>query len=142
VHVVSDILGFINARNSEDRAGALAASPGPWTVDGCQIESVVFSQGGIRAQMAIYDEGGHSEDDARHIARWHPTAVLAHCDAIDLLIGPHRIGDGWAPGEPTVVCARCQTGDDDVRELWPCEVARSVAGFWAWHPDYQAVWVL
>jgi len=114
---------FLTARIDEDEAVALAATEGPWhangkrddgewAADGCRIEG---------AGIIIYDESGHDEDQAAHIARHDPARVLAECEAKRLLLelhGPH--------GRDT--------------EALPCRELAVLALPYADHPDYQPEW--
>ncbi len=51
------------------------ATPGPWTSEYCYV------YGGD--DRTIYDEGGHTPDDALHIATFNPQTVLAMIRVIE-----------------------------------------------------------
>lgn len=51
---------------------AKAAAPGPWEACGCRVESA----SGDPLGLIIYDEGGHNEADAAHIAAFNPQTAL------------------------------------------------------------------
>lgn len=67
---MSDIADFLRARYAEQRATALAASPGPWHSDG----------GSVYATHPT-DEVVNYTESADHIAAHNPAAVLADLDA-------------------------------------------------------------
>lgn len=63
---------------------------GVWTtgehaMDDCDVDGI-----GIR----IYDEGGHTQEQAVHIAAWSPARVLAECEAKRRAIAIHAGTDG------------------------------------------------
>ena len=134
-----DLKTFLLARIAEDEAVARAAvdKDGRWHVDRSHplYESVV--QGDIH----IYDEGGHTAEQAAHIARHDPARVLAECAAKRAIVDRHRrdpdvqrmiYGDIYP-------CTECGDADDSPME-WPCPTMRILAAVYADHPDYQSEW--
>lgn len=88
-----ELTAFIEARLAEDEAVARAAGGRVWSVDpdnACRVE------GGI----TIYDEGGHNEHQAAHIARKDPARalrqvavkrqILVWCGRMDPAVCPRR----------------------------------------------------
>lgn len=77
--------------------------------------------------MAIYDEGGHTIQQARHIARHDPARVLRDVEA------KRRI---WlkAAGYTSSVIA-----DTDFKATWEA-VLEELASIWSDHPDYEKDW--
>jgi hypothetical protein len=131
-----DLTEFLLALIAEDEAAAVAASAdddntaetlgedGRWTASYRYVEG---------RNMTIYDEGGHSEEQAQHIARWDPARVLAECEAKRRIVELHsdhlhRQGD-------------CETCDGGGRYLvGDCPTIRALALPYADHPDYQEGW--
>ncbi|SCM71604.1 hypothetical protein KL86PLE_100282 [uncultured Pleomorphomonas sp.] len=75
---MADRIEVTAALMTEIEAKAKAATGGPWAADGCYVDSP--------NSCLIYDEGGHDEDDARHIARMDPPttlALIAHIRALE-----------------------------------------------------------
>jgi hypothetical protein len=73
----------------ELRTIAQAATPGPWVAIGAEIflgvtrYEVVFGEEVPVYAGRIYDEGGHSDEDAALIAACSPDRVLAMLDVIE-----------------------------------------------------------
>jgi hypothetical protein len=125
------ITEFLEARIAEDEAGARnalegACDDGRWGVeDDYGMKMKVRGRG-----ILIYDEGGHTEGQAAHIAAWDPARALAEC-AAKLAILKHcerleeRCGDmnAWNVREY-----------DDIRHR--------LAAVYADHPEYKAEWAL
>jgi hypothetical protein len=90
--------------------------------DECRIEGV---------DMIIYDEGGHTVEQAIHIARHDPARVLTESEA------KRRIVDVHAPDhlEPDI-CATCASH----AEGYPCRTLLFLALPYADHPDYDESW--
>ena len=82
---------FLSARLDEDEASARAATllvdgtsaDGVWSTDALDAE--VVSGDGI----TIYDEGGHSVEQATHIARHDPARVLREVEAKRAIVAEH-----------------------------------------------------
>lgn len=79
---------------AELRRLAEAATPGEWAADGRDIYLGVtqwpdpdddYNMTYWDSAHRIYDEGGHSEDDARWIAAANPAAILRLLDELDRL---------------------------------------------------------
>lgn len=142
-----DIGEFIVARLDEEEADARAATAGPWrTGDHPSDAPVVYADGGV----LIYDEGGHSEADAAHIARQDPAATLTRVVALRALAGEHepiKVGSYFNEATQRLegdgqVCELCSNRDREYgwEGQWPCTQLRHVAAIWASHPDYRAEW--
>lgn len=118
-HVPGPIAEFLEARIREDEAVARASLRGgdgewrrqdPIGWDSCRVEG---------HGIVIYDEGGHDEYQADHIARHDPARVLRECAAKRHLL---------ASVDP-----------DDETEQWLPYILASV---YADHPDYEQKWAL
>lgn len=95
---MTDIVEFLKAELDVDEQLARAAGAtrsgkvASWHVDcgcgdvhadncyACRVEG---------DNITIYDEGGHDEDQARHIARWDPVRVLAEVEAKRAILADH-----------------------------------------------------
>ncbi|MFE3281265.1 DUF6221 family protein [Nocardia sp. NPDC059239] len=75
----------------------------------------------VGAAMTIYDEGGHTAEQATHIARHDPARVLRQCAAL------RRVLEFGA----TLVSASQQVEFEN-------DVLLPVAAIWPEHPDYPA----
>jgi len=136
---------FITARLGEDEAAA--GEPRTWAVshhdcsepawDPCTVqpcpEAVECAEGrcyhrAVRGSdgMIIYDEGGHTEAEAEHVARHDPARVLRQVQAMREILGEHQqkanIAGEW--------CYNCGS------LTWPCANVRSAASIWSDHPDH------
>lgn len=60
----------------ELRRLAIQATPGPWKANYCEIRDTAD-------KMIIYDEGGHSSEDAAYIAAANPAVILALLDRVE-----------------------------------------------------------
>lgn len=86
--------------------------------------------------ITIYDEGGHTAEQAQHIARHDPARVLAQCEANRQIVQGHpRCDMHDLPGDECDVCMTCGDGS-----LWPCPTLRALALPYADHPDYREKW--
>lgn len=83
---MDDPATWLRAQLDEDERVALAARKGAsgWDGDGVWTTDDRDSAGQCRIEgdvITIYDEGGHTEAHAKHIALWDPARVLADIDA-------------------------------------------------------------
>jgi hypothetical protein len=83
---MDELVNFLRACFAEDRAGALAATPGPWTVDSEVYAETIYGGDGFTSVVSGGRWGGEasvfeSTEYAKHIARWDPAHVIAECDA-------------------------------------------------------------
>lgn len=111
---------FLLARIAEDEAvarKAINAGDGVWARSDEHEAYLCIVEG---ADIRIYDEGGHDEHQAAHIARHDPARVLAECAAkraiVDEATNQHTGGiefDG---------------------------VLRALASIYADHPDFDERW--
>ena len=127
---------FLLARIAEDAElarRAADAGAGKWAAgihpsNECRIEG---DDG-----MIIYDEGGHTAEQASHIARHDPARVLAECEAkrgaIDAAWADHSQIEGeWGMGQSQ---AQMEAKGD-----YPA-VVEHLALPYADHPDYDPGW--
>lgn len=156
---VAGIVEFLTARLDEDQAAAEAAGAtrsgkiASWRVD-CDCPGIHVNDCYERRvegdNITIYDEGGHDEDQARHIARWDPARVLAEVAAKRRIVELHTSG--------SYRTYHCDNGDH-IQE-WQCERAKEpytehrycevcshecvelplLAAPYADHPDYDTAW--
>ena len=116
---------FLLARIAEDEAVARAAvdEDGRWHVD----QSHPLYEAEVRGDIYIYDEGGHTAEQAARIARHDPARVLAECAAKRAII---EQAASYSP--------ELEHGDNGE---WAFDVTlRSLAAVYADHPDYQPEW--
>ncbi|MFK4801655.1 DUF6221 family protein [Streptomyces sp. MPA0124] len=115
---MSDIADFLRARYAEQRALALAASPGPWHSDG----------GSVYATHPT-DEVVNYTESADHIAAHDPSAVLADLDAKLAIVDLMERTLSAAEGDSEVD----HYGGLGVAEETLCRLAQPFAG----HPDHK-----
>ena len=145
---------FLEARIAEDEAVALAAidetridSHATSTlVDGHYVttrherevvDDGIWHTGNHRSDdaqvygvnMQIYDEGGHSAEQATHIARHDPARVLATCKAHRAIVQFHG----------SEILGICQEYDGDP---YPCRTLRALASIYDDHPSFDPRWAL
>lgn len=153
---MTEIRTFLAARYAEDRqiasdAGATRnGTIATWHVDcdhpdicpdDCRARRI---EGDDADDFTIYDEGGHDEHQARHIARHDPRRVLAEVEAKQRRLRRHqaettkfydRHGD-LATFTACEICGNGGTTDD----AWPCDELRDDAAPYADHVEYQGRW--
>lgn len=83
----------------------------------------------VDGEMEIYDEGGHTPGQAKHICRHDPARVLATVAAlrtiVDMHSGPHE----------------CVTEEDNcVWVVGTCDTQRAVASIYRDNPGYTKRW--
>lgn len=137
------ITEFLLARIEEDEKVARAAirsGDGTWTAgEQFDVDGEVYDRCAIFGDdLHIYDEGGHDEEQAEHIARHDPARVLAESAAKRAIVELHRpIEQLWWPEQvPVEVCEMCD------EERWECETICALASVYASHPDYREEWAL
>jgi len=130
------IADFLLARIAEDEAMARAAIvDGPQSagfVDGQRVEKMDDGRWSTRlcqvegVGITIYDEGGHTDEQAAHIARHDPARGLAECEAkrriVELFPNHPDHSDGWgnAGGRVLELLALPYADHPDYREEWAC----------------------
>jgi len=150
--VTMTLVEFLEARLDEDEAVARAAIPtlgrakhelpdgppyfewvqvpgdGVWRADYRTVEGIGFE---------IYDEGGHGDEEAAHIARHDPARVLREVEAKRAILAEHE-----RVGETCETCSDTYHGFDceGWEEPYPCPTLRALAAVYADHPDYHAEW--
>lgn len=78
-----DLIEFLAARWDEEQRIAAECIPeggtGKWLCNegSCYIDSDIYDEVRRLDEITIYDEGGHSPEQAQHIAYWDPARVLA-----------------------------------------------------------------
>ena len=92
---------------------------GSSSYDECRVEGTF---------MVIYDEGGHSPEQATHIARHDPARVLAECEAKRQIVELHAEVE-----KAGASCAVCW-------EDYPCPTLRILTSVYADHPDFREEW--
>lgn len=144
-----DIVEFLTARLNENQAtaeGAQGSGSGKWRTVSHFGEEARRVEGETPDEFSIYDEGGHDEHQAAHIARHDPAHVLAEVAAQRRILVRHWDGNG---------CPVCLI-EMDVEEgpdgnghgypvmHWtePCETLRDLAAPYADHPDYDPAWAV
>jgi hypothetical protein len=159
--VSADLVAFLRQRLDEDEQVARAAigkpsptneglGPGVWRAGGGIWDEVVDGD-----DMTIYAEGGHTPEQAQHIARWDPAAVLREVEAKRRIIDLHRpvqFTNAELGIVDAIVCFKCHSRmdspddwpeDEDwpyplVQDPYPCLTVRLSALPWASHEDYRA----
>lgn len=130
------ITEFLEARIAEDEEVAMDAVDGD-DDDGVWHVGPSFGGGSEQVKgkgILIYGEGGHTEDQAAHIAAWDPARVLAECAAkrwvLDTLQG-YEPGSEWH-------------GEEDMgrRGNNAAGAVRKMAAVYSDHPDYDKDWTL
>lgn len=120
-----DLVAFLLARLAELEETASRAGGSVWHVrgEGPSRGLVVEGDG-----LMIYDEGGHDEYQAAHIARHSPENVLADVASKRALIEVAR----WLDNYPAPLHAfTCRPS---------ALVLRNLAAPFAGHPDYREEW--
>jgi hypothetical protein len=137
-----DVAAWLAARLAEVEATARAAIPeggtGKWPFR-CQHKNTIgpipYSHDLCARldcdEITIYDEGGHSVEQAEHIAAWDPATVLRHVAAERELLEMHsrEIEPEW-DGKP--YCGGCGDGERYHRMPWPCETLLNRARAWGY----------
>lgn len=136
-------IAFVRDRLNEEYARALAATStnrdgtprdpdkdsGEWKVDDDPIYSGCLIQGD---HMTIYDEGGHTAQQARHIASQDPAAILRDIEAKRYLL--HRIT------KCVIEFESIPTDQDDTELAVWSTVLEELAWKWGDHPDFSDDW--
>ena len=139
------IVEFLEARIAEDEAVAKAALHHPRTYNKATQD---FDQTGTDngswhtssfcdpsdqrmvegVGITIYNEGGHTAEQADHIARHDPARILREVVAKRALMASHDIGR-----DP------CEA-HDAMYESVPCDVILHLAAIYSDHPDFNEEW--
>lgn len=140
---MDDIITFLNARLDEDEAIARGAAPGPYPRDADPPLGVWLVQYGTEitgSGMTIYDEGGHDDAQATHIARHDPARVLREVAAKRAILAEHKMHRTTDYHNSTIwYCAGCNwinEEDDTLR----CDTTLHLASVYSDHPDYRQEW--
>ena len=134
------IADFLRARYAEQRALALAASPGPWQANGEHDE--VLAVDGITVAEGFALSGRQLRATVDHIAAHDPAAALADLDAKLAIVDEHPAAPGWDGREiDGQVCRTCsETSQDGVLtgDPYPCRTLRLLARPFVGHPDHAS----
>ena len=103
-------------------------SVGEHAMDECNVDGI-----GIR----IYGEGGHTREQAVHIATWDPARVLAECAAKRRVIDEHHKVEEYA--DPITFCSACG-GHPSHGSDWPCYTLRLLALPYADRSGFRDEW--
>lgn len=114
----TDLVAFITARLDEDEA--VAGDSRIWNAIGREIVGPVYA--GCNYEMQIYDEGGHDEQDAAHIARHDPARSLREVQVLREVVFELKVLAGLTLG----------VGPEVARLL-----LRKISEIWSDHPDYR-----
>lgn len=147
---MTTVVDFLTARIAGDEATAEAAQGADW-IEGYERAGEPGRYRGIKAHLVALppEESVHSQSwdvgttvaalanaaDARHVARWSPSRVLAECAAKRAIIETIRTLDaGTARLSPPYVAAlRCQL---------MMTVIMPLASVYADHPDFDPAWTV
>jgi hypothetical protein len=117
---MSSIVDFVRARLDDDENTARAALDGPGDDGAWYTGSHEMNECRIEGHdMIIYDESGHTAEQAKHIARHDPARVLRQTEALRNITDHAHYAL-----------------DDDSRD----EILRIIAAIWTDHPEYQPEW--
>jgi hypothetical protein len=89
-------------------------------------------------EITIYDEGGHSPEQARHIAYNDPCSVLAVVEAHRALLELHapEVGSGYC----SAPCMDWGWTEAPAYIVWPCPTVRALASAFKHLPGWQSDW--
>lgn len=124
--MTDETVAFIKARLNEETSLAQAAGAGEWTTgthpsDECRIEG---------DDLTIYDEGGHSPDQARHIALHDPARALRGIEAKRRIVDELERSLGLDPDDESVRAS----------VAWLSWCVRQLDTEWSTHPEFQTEW--
>ena len=142
-----DLVAGLNARLDEVQARAEAAIPeggtGDWEWD-CRHESMTVKPpshdlcarvGFPDGEMTLYDEGGHTPEQAAHIVFWDPATVLRMVAATRKLLELHK--EEMLHGRPQGVCESCDPEGTTHFKGWPCPSLKIEAERWGCTDDSE-----
>lgn len=150
---MTDLAAFVSARLDERQE--LAGEPRTWKVTHHECgqwgpcdepcgEAAQCAEGrcwhkviGGSDGMTIYDEGGHDEADAAHIAGHDPAWALRDVAAKRAILARHAkagCDDEWGG----VHCGWCSSPEAETP--WPCPDVLDLAAIDSGHPDYDTGW--
>lgn len=119
-------MGFVLARITEDEEAAREATEGPWTAYGDGVILGASKNPEVCRQVKTWN--------LEHIARHHPTRVLADCAGKRRLVAVHD-DTQWCNDEdydsPRFGCYECDG---------PCLILQALARPYCTHPDYKRIW--
>lgn len=123
-------VAFLNATLDEAEKTALAAKgdgDGVWERDGIPFLDDSRIEDRSRGRVIVYDEGAPTQEEADHIVRHDPAAVLRRITADRKQLARHR-DDGNGK------CVECGQGYElaDWGPDAPCDTIRDLAEGWGW----------
>lgn len=133
-----DPVDFLNAALDEAEKTALAAKgdgDGVWERDGIPFLDDSRIEDPSRGRVIVYDEGAPTQEEADHIVRHDPAAVLRRITAdrkiLVLHTAPHTVGDGFCVEEDGECTRR---GEDECTACGqqPCDTVIALAEGWGW----------
>lgn len=89
-------------------------------------------------ELTIYDEGGHSPEQARHICAWDPATALRQIACARKLLAVHWPKPDGSGFPDTPVCPVCVSANKSTwPDMWvedysPCETLTIEAERWGW----------
>jgi hypothetical protein len=132
------ITEFLLARFDEDEKLANDAGAGAWqTADNGLGQQLRI----VGDNFEIYDEAGHNEAQAEHIARHNPARILREVEAKRAILAEHRQVSGFeGTGDFATGCETCHgdptSGETEGRGL--CGTIHALAAAYTDHADYDA----
>ena len=118
---VTTLTDFLLARIEEDEAVARVAADGGdgrWSVNGRYKDDARIDGYGI----IIYDEGGHTVEQAQYIARHDPARILDECAAKRAIVERYsylyHYGDGGGLAFDLRALASVYAAHEDYRDQW------------------------
>jgi hypothetical protein len=130
--MTADPLVYLTAALDAAEKAAEAAKgtgDGNWTLDETYGESSRIEDKSRRGRVIVYDEGAPDEDEAAHIVRHDPAAVLRRVAADRRILAGHV--NAWGG------CSTCtDRSNPDPRQwgiiVYPCDTVRLMAEGWGW----------
>lgn len=138
------ILEFLSAQYDTDAQMALAArggGSGIWHVAGHDGRRV---EGDTLDEFTIYDEGGHDEHQAAHIANNNPARVLCEVAVKRWRLARHQpevteYYDRHGQIATFTACEICSNGGT-TDDAWPCDELMVEASVYLDRPGYDEGW--
>lgn len=135
---MSELVAWLRAQLDEDERLARAATRsggGGEDDDGVWSPAEAGPWGEARVEgigITIYDEGGHTPEQAGHIARHDPARVLREVEAKRRIMEIHHGVEGFWPGSPCNGCGYAGDCEDPVTEdVNDCPELRALAAVYA-----------
>lgn len=149
---MTNLTEFLEARWNEEQQVAEAAIPEggsgrwPWTCRHEGMEQPPPSHdlcawlGGCDEEIDLHDDGGHSVEQAKHIAYWDPARALADIEAKRAILAIHEPFYEHGDDEKKYpLCHRCEDGTQRL-VAFPCETTLALVQPHRDHPDFDPTW--